>query len=163
MPTVYFLIGVQGSGKSTWACANADRLGAVILASDEVRNELEAQGIDATDQGDQVFAMVEERLGQWVDERQNVIVDATHARIKWREKEVAIARQHGAKVIAVWFVVPLAVCLARNRQKPGGPRWGERVVPEEFLRGVARGFEKPTVGEFDEVWRVSTDGERITG
>ncbi len=163
MPTVYFLIGVQGSGKSTWACANADRLGAVILASDEVRNELEAQGIDATDQSDRVFAMVEERLGQWVDERKNVIVDATHARIKWREKEVAIARQHGAKVIAVWFVVPLAVCLARNRQKPGGSRWGERMVPEEFLRGVARGFEKPTVGEFDEVWRVSTDGERITG
>ena len=163
VPTVYFLIGVQGSGKSTWAGANAERLGAVVLASDEVRNELEARGIDATDQGDRVFAMVEARLGQLVGQGKNVIVDATHARIQWRAKEVAIARQRGARVIAVWFDVPLAVCLARNRQKPGGARWGERVVPEEFLRGVARGFEKPTVGEFDEVWRVSTDGKRMSG
>jgi len=156
MPTVYFLVGIQGSGKTTWARANAERLRAVILASDDVRNELEAQGIDATGKGDLVFGIVEERLGRLLDEGKDVIVDATHARLKWREKEVAIARQRGAQVIAVWLAVPLDVCLARNRQKPGGP-WGDRVVPKETLLGVARGFEKPTVGEFDEVWKVSTD------
>jgi protein phosphatase len=155
VPTVYFLIGVQGSGKSTWARANAGRLGAVILASDDVRNELEAQGTDATGKDDLVFWIVEQRLGQLLDEGKNVIVDATHARVRWREKEVAIARQRGANVVAVWFDVPLDVCLARNRQKPGG-LWGDRVVPKETLLGVARGFEKPTVGEFDEVWRVTT-------
>jgi len=160
-PTVYFLVGVQGSGKSTWARANAGLLEAVVLASDEVRNELEAQGIDATDQGDQVFEIVEARLKQLVREGKNVVVDATHARIRWREKEVAIARQGGARTIAVWFDVPLDVCLARNDQKPGGRLWGERVVPRNVLLGVAEGFEKPMVGEFDDVWRLAADEERM--
>lgn len=154
VPVVYLLIGVQGSGKSTWVRANAERLNAAVLASDEVRNELEARGIDASTEGDQVFAIVEERLGRLVDEGKNVIVDATHARRRWREKHLAIARKHGAKVVAVWLDVPLAVCLTRNAQKPGGPRWGERVVPKEVLLGVAQGFEPPTKKEFDEVWRI---------
>jgi predicted kinase len=148
------MIGVQGAGKSTWARANAQRLSAVILASDEVRNELEAEGIDASDKGDLTFGIVEQRLGQWLTEGKNVIVDATHARRRWREKEIAAARARGAEVIAVWLDVPVAVCLERNRRKPGGPRWGERVVPEQVLLGVARGFEPPQVGEFDEVWHV---------
>jgi predicted kinase len=154
-PTAYLLVGVQGAGKSTWARANAERLGAVVLASDEVRNELEAQGIDAAREGDRVFAIVEQRLGQRLEEGKNVIVDATHARRRWREREIAVARAHGAKVIAVWFDVPLAVCLQRNARKPGGLRWGERLVPAQVVLGVARDFEEPKVGEFDEVWRLS--------
>jgi predicted kinase len=161
MSTVYLLVGVQGSGKSTWARANAERLKAVILASDEVRNELEARGIDASTEGDQVFAIVEERLGQLVDEGKNVIVDATHARRKWREKHLGIARKHGAKVVAVWLDVPLAISLTRNAQKPGGLRWGERVVPKEILLGVAQSFEPPTKEEFDEVWRLGSDHSEI--
>ena len=156
MPIVYILVGVQGSGKTTWARANAGRLDAVIVASDDVRNELEAQGTDATDKGDLVFAIVEGRLKQWVAEGKNVIVDATHARLKWREKETAIARAGGAKVIAVWFDLPLAVCLERNARKPNTRLWGDRIVPREVLLGVAHGFEKPTVGEFDEIWRLTT-------
>ncbi len=154
MSIVYILIGVQGSGKTTWAQANAGRLEAVIVASDDVRNELEAQGVDATDKGDLVFSIVEERLQRLVAEGKNVIVDATHARLKWREKEIAIARAGGAKVVAVWFDLPLAVCLERNDRKRNTTLWGERIVPREVLLGVARGFEKPTVGEFDEVWRL---------
>ena len=46
---LYVLIGIQGAGKSTWAKANAGRLQAAIVASDDIRNELEAGGIDATD------------------------------------------------------------------------------------------------------------------
>ncbi|MGH2522053.1 MAG: AAA family ATPase [Anaerolineales bacterium] len=153
MPTAYILIGVQGSGKSIWAHANAGRLNAVVLASDEIRNELEAQGIDATNEGDRVFATVEARLGRLLDEGQNVIVDATHARVRWREKEVAVARRRGAKVIAVWFDVPLGVAIERNAGRPGGP-WGERVVPKNVLLGVAHGFQPPISGEFDEVWRL---------
>jgi predicted kinase len=155
--TVYILVGVQGSGKTTWARAHADRLRAIIVASDDVRNELEAQGMDATDKGDLVFRIVEARLRQYLAERRNVIVDATHARVRWREKEIAIARAAPAKVMAVWFDIPLEVCLARNAQKPGSKLWGERVVPSQVLRRVALDFQKPTTAEFDEVWRITID------
>ncbi len=161
MPTVYFLIGVQGAGKSTWARANAGRLQASILASDDIRNELEARGIDAATKGDRVFAILEARLGQWVDQGRNVIVDATHARRRWRAKGLTMARKHGARTAAVWFDVPLDVCRERNGYKLGGLRWGERSVPDDILLDVARSLESPTTAEFDEVWRVTIAGEVV--
>jgi protein phosphatase len=161
MATVYLLLGVQGSGKSYWAAANAGRLGAEVIASDEIRNELEAQGTDAAD-GDRVFAVVNGRLRQQLAQGRNVILDSTHARRAWRKDEIATVRRFGATLIGVWFDAPLEVCLQRNAARTG-KRWGERAVPEAFLLEVARGFEGPGEGEFDEVWRITVNGflERI--
>ena len=157
MLVVYLLIGVQGSGKSTWAQANAAKLNAEVLSSDAIRNELESQGrrADAAN-GDVVFAIFNERLKRLLLDGKNVIADATHARKVWREPAVKTARRLGAKIIGVWFDVPLAVCLQRNAARPGGG-WGDRVVPEEFLIEVAKGFEPPEEGEFDEVRKLTTD------
>jgi predicted kinase len=156
MPTVYLLLGAQGSGKSTWAAANATRLGASVLASDEVRNELERSGAGDPNDGDRVFAIVEAELDRRLSLGQNVIVDATHARRKWRVNEIAIARRRGARLIGVWFEASLEACLRRNAARPGGG-WGDRVVPDDYLRWVWQSFEPPQPGEFDEVWGL---GER---
>jgi predicted kinase len=150
-PTLYVLIGIQGSGKSTWAKANAGRLEAVIVASDEIRNELAAAGLDPTDMGDRVFATLEERLAEHLAAGRSVIADATHARRAWREKEVAIARRFGARTVAIWFDLPLAVCQARNARKPGGEHWGDRIIPNAILRNMAEHFEPPGPDEFDAI------------
>jgi predicted kinase len=147
-------MGVQGSGKSTWARANAAKLGAEVVASDEIRNELEAAGVDATDRSDEVFAILEQRVAHLLDQGHNVLVDATHARRDWRKNVLAIARARGARCVAFWFDVPLEAALARNARRPGGP-WGERPVPEPFLRDVWHGFEPPGEGEFDVVRRLT--------
>ena len=152
--TVFVLIGAQGSGKSTWAAAHAAELNAEVVASDEIRNELEAAGREATNLADEVFAILEQRVDQWLAQGRNVIVDATHARRKWRENVLAIARARGARRVAVWFDVPLEAALARNARKPGGP-WGQRTVPKPFLINVWRGLEPPGEGEFDEVLRIT--------
>ena len=151
---LYVLIGIQGAGKSTWAKANAGRLQAAIVASDDIRNELEARGIDATDQGDRVFSIFEARVARLLYERRNVIADATHARRAWRANLLAIARQRGVRVVAVWIKVPLATSRARNARKPGGTQWGDRIVPEEVLVDMWRRFEPPALEEFDEIWKI---------
>ncbi len=107
--------------------------------------------MDATAENERVFALLEARLDGLLAQEKNVVVDATHARCSWREKEVAIARARGAKTVAIWFDVPLAVCLQRNARKPGTQRWGERIVSPEFLRAVYLSFEPPTRAEFDEI------------
>ncbi|MEI7845266.1 MAG: ATP-binding protein [Chloroflexota bacterium] len=150
-PTVYFLLGAPGAGKTTWAAAQAARLSAVILASDEIRNELEAQGLDATTENERVFALLEAQLDALLSQGKNVLVDATHARRIWREKEVAIAHTHSARAVAIWFDMPLAVCLQRNERKPGTQRWGERIISPDFLRAVYSNLEPPTRAEFDEI------------
>lgn len=152
--SVFVLIGAQGSGKSTWACANAERLGAVVVASDDIRNELEARGLEAAERGDEVFAMLEARVDALLAQGRSVLVDATHARRAWRANVVALAQAHGAHTVAVWFDVPLEAALARNARKSGGP-WGQRPVPPAFLTEVWRGLEPPEVGEFDEVIRLT--------
>ena len=151
---LYVLIGIQASGKSTWARANAGRLGAEIVASDEIRNELEADGIDATNQGDRVFAIFEQRVAGLLDAGRTVIADATHARRAWRANVLAIARRRGARTVAVWFQAPLATCRARNARKPGGAQWGDRIVPDEVLVDMWRRFEPPGADEFDEIWKI---------
>jgi predicted kinase len=152
---LYVLIGIQASGKTTWAKANAGQLEAVVVASDDIRNELEAEGIDATDQGDRVFAILEARVARLLDAGRPVITDATHARRAWRANVLALARQRGARTVAVWFQASLATCLARNARKPGGPLWGDRIVPEAVLRDMWRRFEPPRADEFDEIWKIA--------
>jgi protein phosphatase len=161
-PTAYFLLGAQGAGKTTWATAHAAQLSAVILASDDIRNELEALGTDATSENERVFALLEAQLDVLLAQGKNVLVDATHARRSWREKEVAIARAHGAKTVAIWFDVPLAVCLQRNARKPGTQRWGERIVSPEFLRAVYLSLEPPTRAEFDEIQVIGGENLRYS-
>jgi predicted kinase len=151
---LYVLIGIQASGKSTWARANAGRLAAAVVASDEIRNELEAQGIEAKDQGDRVFAIFEERVARLLDAGRNVIADATHARRAWRANVLAIARVCGAGTVAVWFQLPLAACRERNARKPGGAQWGDRIVADEVLVDMWSRFEPPGIDEFDETWKI---------
>ena len=151
---LYVLIGIQASGKSTWAKANAGRLQAAVVASDEIRNELEAEGIDATDQGDRVFAIFEARVARLLDAGRPVIADATHTRRAWRANILDLARQRGVWTVAVWFQAPLATCQARNASKPGGSSWGDRIIPSAVLVDMWRRFEPPTLGEFDEIWKM---------
>ena len=152
------MIGIQGSGKSTWARANAERLRATVVASDEIRNELEAAGMDAMGLSDHVFAILEERVDGLLAGGHNVIVDATHARRHWRQNVLVIGRRRRARRVAVWFDLPLDAALARNQRKPGGG-WGEREVPQALLLNVWRGFEPPSTEEFDEIWKPR--GEEI--
>jgi predicted kinase len=100
-----------------------------------------------------VFAIVAERVAQYLARGENVIVDATHIRRSWRAAVVALARERGARLIAVWFDLPLETALAGNARKPGGG-WGERPVPVEVVTDLSREFEPPGEGEFDEVWKI---------
>jgi predicted kinase len=151
---LYVLVGIQASGKSTWARANAGALQAEVVASDEIRNELEAEGLEAEHEGDRVFSIFEARVARLLDNGRNVIADATHARRAWRANILAIARQHTVPVVAIWFQVPLAESRARNALKPGGAKWGDRIVADEVLVDMWRHFEAPGVEEFDEIWKI---------
>ena len=154
--TLFVLIGVQGSGKSTWARANAERLNAVVVASDEIRNELEAAGMDAMGLSDHVFAILENRVDKLLKQGRSVLVDATHARRAWRANVLAIARRRRARRVAIWFDLPLEVVRERNLSKTGGD-WGNRVIPEDLLLDYWSQFEPPGADEFDEVRKVPVE------
>jgi predicted kinase len=133
---IVILVGLPGSGKSTYL----ERLGVTALSSDAIRQLL---ADDVTDQSihGRVFTTIRYLLRQRLAiGRPVTYVDATHLTPDERRPYVKIAQWYGCDVEAVFFDVPLEVCIERNRRR-------ERVVPEEAVRAMAAKLVPPAVEE----------------
>ena len=143
---VILLVGLPGSGKSTWAAQQ--RL--PVLSSDAVRELLTG---DATDQTIHklVFATIRFFLGQRIALGSPVTcVDATHLTPLERRPYL---RMKGIEVEAVYFDVPVEVCKARNRGR-------KRMVPDEVIDRMARKLVAPTPAEgFSRIRVITPEGQ----
>lgn len=140
---IVITVGLPGSGKSTYL----ERRGFNAISSDEIRRLI------ADDAGDQtiharVFATIRYLIRQRLSVGRPVTyVDATHL-TRWERKPyVQLARRHDCEIEALFFDVPVEVCIARNSVR-------ERVVPEEAILRMAKVMEPPAIEEgFDQVIR----------
>jgi predicted kinase len=148
------LIGAQGSGKTRWAERNREQLNAVVVASDDVRNDMITQGWGDPRDGDQVFAEVERRLRTALATGQNIILDATHSQRRFRTYALGPTREHGYHAVAVWFDLPLEVVQARNAARSSGD-WGARPEDPAFVASIYAALEPPGADEFDEIRRMT--------
>jgi predicted kinase len=133
---IVVLIGLPGSGKSTYL----ERLGVTALSSDAVRQLL------ADDPNDQsihprVFATLRYLLRQRLAiGRPVTYLDATHLTPGERRPYIRIAAAYDCEVEALFFDVPVEVCLERNRRR-------DRVVPEEAVHRMAAKLVPPSLKE----------------
>jgi protein phosphatase len=118
------LIGVAGSGKSTFATRHFDA--DAVVSSDRLRGVL--TGDEAAQEAtDAAFR----QLHQWLEARLAVaalaVVDATNVEWMARTELIRRARDYGRPAIAIVFDLPLDLCLARNAARP-------RTVPAAVIR-----------------------------
>jgi predicted kinase len=176
---VVLAIGLPGAGKSTYFAQR----GIVPLSSDLIRLVLYG---DAADQRrpDFVFATLRELLWRRLASgARTTYVDATNLTRRNRAAFLGIARKFGAKIEALYFDVPLAVCLLRNKHRAASfvPGVGKqsvkpsliraaraaakrRIVPEPILKRMASQLEPPTPEEgFSRIRSIKAGAKKSRG
>ena len=133
---VVLAIGLPGSGKSSWF----KRHEITALSSDMVRQLLFD---DPTEQRfqDLVFSNLRSMLkARLIARRPMNYVDATNLSPHDRHTWIKMARDYGYDVHAVFFDVPLEVCMERNQRR-------HRTVPEDVMRRMGAKLRPPTFEE----------------
>jgi protein phosphatase len=109
------LVGVTGSGKSTFARANFRPT--EVISSDFCR------GVVADDENDQsatvdAFDLLHYIAGKRLAAGRLTVVDATSVQPDARAPLVALAREHDVLPVAIVLDLPASVCEARNATRP---------------------------------------------
>jgi len=146
---VVLAIGLPGSGKTTWY----KRRGVTPLSSDLLRNLLFD---DITEQRYQglVFSTLRSLLrARLIAKMPWNYVDATNLSAHERKQWIKMAKSFQYEVQAVFFDVPLAVCMERNSKR-------ERVVTDEVMKKMAERLRPPSFKEgFDKITVVRVKGQ----
>lgn len=134
------LIGLQGSGKSTYYrshfSATHVHISKDLMTNVRNRDARQEQLIEAA------FA-----------DGKSVVIDNTNPTPIVRAPLVALARRHHARVVGYFFEVPVKVAVARNRQREGKAR-----VPDVAIFATAKKMIPPKFEEgFDEIHVVAAD------
>jgi protein phosphatase len=140
------LVGVSGSGKSTFAARHFRPT--EVVSSDRFRGMV---GDDETDQSmtadafDLLHAVVEKRMKH----RKLTVIDATNVQFAARKALIALARKWHCFAYGIVFDTPPSLAHERNRDRPDR-QFGPHVVQKQYsdLKRSFRGLHKEGLRQF---------------
>lgn len=153
MPKCYQLIGVSGSGKSTWASNQNWALTCAIVNTDKWV-EIYAKEVSKT--YSEVFTdfmpiAVELMAKEVVRAREinrDIIWDQTSTTISSRRKKFNMLPDY-EHIAVVFKTPPINELMERLASRPG------KNIPWEVVTKMINNFEEPTIEEgFAEIWRI---------
>ena len=138
MPKLIMLVGIPGSGKTTYAQNYIKENNAVHLSSDSIRKEL--YGDEAT-QGDpgMVFSIMQSRAVNALRVGQSVVYDATNITRKDRSYIISLCPNF-AHIEAHIIWAPIETCIERDDAR-------ERTVGKQVIDKMLKRFQPPFFDE----------------
>lgn len=152
-PTLILLVGIPGSGKTTYAEKYIEEHYSTIhISSDDIRAEL--WGNEAT-QGDnnEVFSLMQSRTIEALNNGQSVVYDATNITRKDRSYIIALCPKF-AKIECHIIWAPIETCIERDAAR-------ERTVGKEIIDRMLKRFQAvyydECIDEIKVIWNTEDD------
>lgn len=149
-PTLILLVGIPGSGKTTYAKNYIEQNpNTTHLSSDAIRNELYG---DENIQGNpgEVFSLMQKRAIEALNNGHNVIYDATNITRKDRQGIISVCPKF-AKIECHIIWAPIGVCIERDAAR-------NRTVGKEVIDRMLKRFQAPYYDEgIDMIKIISPD------
>jgi predicted kinase len=143
-PILAVMVGISGSGKSTFANGLKTSLKAELVETDAIRVELTGNAEDQSQNG-KVFAIAKRRVNDYLSSGKNAIIDATSLSVRDRKEWIEVAKTNNAEVRAYFVDTPVDVAKRQNASR-------NRKVPEFVIDKQAGKVQAPTKSEgFDSV------------
>lgn len=144
-PTMWVLVGLSGSGKSTIATQIAnENPNTVIVSSDAIREELTGNYEDQ-EHNEEVFKIFHDRIRKNLENKKNVIADATNLTMKSRRAIMMKVNGLNIRKVCVIIPKPFKQCKKDNLHR-------EHPVPDFVLDKQIRKYQIPFYEEgFDEI------------
>ncbi len=160
-PTAIMLVGLPGSGKSTWMAPYLLRGYGIVSTDDYIEKMAQSMGKTYGD----IFKTTIGAATKWMDNQfniyaraaQNIVWDQTNLSMKSRRKKLNQLTDAGYNVIAVAFEIPTNELTKRreHRERETGKKISESVLEE-----MGKSYQRPTRLEgFSKVYIVTANGE----
>lgn len=136
MSTLYYLVGMPASGKSTWAKKNIND-NTVWISSDNIRKEL--YGSESVQEGNiEVFELMFKRTRDALRNGLDIIYDATN--INSKKRKGFINQFKNIRKVCIYFASDLKDVIHRNNSR-------DRKVPFEVINRMYKGLQIPMYHE----------------
>jgi predicted kinase len=146
MPKCTILVGVPGSGKSTWLLGREHIEDQYIASTDDIIEAI-AFGFGLTyDEGFKDLIKFAEKvmwkeLADFAEDGERIYVDRTNLSVKSRKRFMDFLRPYGYEFDAVVFATPKTDEWAKRLHRPG------KTIPDHVLESMADNIEMPTKAE----------------
>ena len=142
-PTLYIMVGLSASGKSTKAKELATENNATIVSSDSIRGEF-GEVIDQSN-NNEVFKIFHQRIKDSLSKGISVIADATNISMKSRRQIFETVKNINCNVIGYVMSKPVDKCIEDNIYR-------EYPVPHHVIQKQMMNFQIPFYEEgFDKI------------